>query len=165
MFRFRDKDPHRESCRRQHRVIGQYLAIQAWLRNIDCMVLTRVDLEAFLGLRRFKLQRLRWFQQDIEPWFPHPELLQMRGTRSIGSLYLSRVPIWEHLPDGVMTDAERIDRMLPNSPRAQLFSISDDHSGAPSQEQIASQLALLSAGLVDPHQQRRKKRKRAAKHV
>src|ERR1035437_2673112 len=36
--------PHREYCRRDHRIIGQYLAEQAWLRRLDCIVLVREEI-------------------------------------------------------------------------------------------------------------------------
>jgi hypothetical protein len=29
-------DPRRESCRRDHLIVGQYLAGQVWLRGLDC---------------------------------------------------------------------------------------------------------------------------------
>src|SRR2546425_367851 len=63
-------DGHREFCRRQHRVIGHFLALQAWRRAVDCIVLERQHLESFLGLERFKRARQEWLMTDLLPWFP-----------------------------------------------------------------------------------------------
>ena len=38
-------DPHRYACQRQHRIVAHYLAVQAWLRKLDCIVLDHVLME------------------------------------------------------------------------------------------------------------------------
>ena len=107
----------REGCRRHHRMIGHYLALQAWTRKLDCIVLSRLDLEAFLGLERFKSTRINWLREDLKPWFPFQEDYKKSGApSSIHSLYLARVPISKHLPSGTMTTAARINGMGKNSP-------------------------------------------------
>jgi hypothetical protein len=65
------EEPHRESCRRQHRILGHYLAVQAWIKGLDCGVLLRKDLEKFLDLERFKKTRIEWLCEDLMPWFKH----------------------------------------------------------------------------------------------
>ena len=72
-------DAHRVSCRRQHRVFGQYLALQAWIRGLECIVLERRDLENYLKLERLKEARVDWFKDDLLPWFPHQETYEMGG--------------------------------------------------------------------------------------
>src|SRR6266446_9281834 len=102
-------DPHREFCRRQHRIIGHYLAVEAWRRGLDCIVLVRDDLEAFLGLERFKSKRNRWIMEDLKPWFRYQQPYYLTKVQnSIHSLFLSRVPIMKHLPSGPMTTEARI---------------------------------------------------------
>src|SRR6266513_5147329 len=97
-------DFHRESCRRQHRVLGHYLAVQSWVRRLDCIVLERQDLKSFLELKRFKSRRVQWLQEDLTPWFPHQTpYYSARSKSSIHSLFLSRVPMEKHLPGGTMT--------------------------------------------------------------
>ncbi len=39
------------------------------MRGLDCIVLVRGDLEAFLGLKRFKSTRVKWLKEDLKPWF------------------------------------------------------------------------------------------------
>ncbi len=94
-------DQHRLACRRQHRVLGQYLAMQAWVRGLDCIALEKRDLEHYLGLERLKGTRFEWFRDDVTPWFPHQETYEISGREnSLHSLFLARVPIAAHLPSG-----------------------------------------------------------------
>ncbi len=127
-------DPHREFCRRQHRVIGHFLALQAWTRGVDCIVLQREHLESFLGLERFKRARQEWLMEDLRPWFPHQQKIRRFGTKSsLASLFLSRVSLDEHFPRGPpMTTAQRIAKF---------------HEAT-----MVSQLALLASGLATPRQ-------------
>ncbi len=140
-------DPHRESCRRQHRVIGNFLAMQAWLLGVDCIVLVRSDLVKFLDLERFKSKRVQWLLEDLRPWFLYQkDYYKSSSPSSIHSLFLSRVPIGPHLPKGSMTTTQRIRRMAPDDPKTTLFSKAP--SGKLHDETaIVSQLAQLASGL------------------
>jgi len=142
-------EPHRNSCKRHHRVIGQFLAVQAWHRGLDCIVLRRTHLEQFLGLERFKSERVKWLRADLKPWFPFQEAYYLtKIPSSIHSLFLARVPISSHLPKGSMTTVERIQQMDSNAPRTELFS--DKPPKVPSEEDIVGYLAKLTAGLITP---------------
>jgi hypothetical protein len=142
-------DPHREDCRRLHRLIGHYLAMQAWIRKLDCIVLTRADLEKFLGLSKFKSARVKWLTSDLEPWFPHQVPYYKSGApSSIHSLFLSRVPIQPHLPKGTMTTQTRIQKLPPTAPPTGLLS--KGIYRVPSEERMITYSALLSAGLRKP---------------
>ena len=145
---------HREYCRRQHRTLGQYLATEAWLRGIDCLVIERVDLLSFLGLKQFKSERISWLQKDLEPWFPYQ--VRSPSHSSLGDLFLSRVPIADFLPGDSMTTDDRIARMPSDAPLTQKFS---KGRRFPSEEEIIAHLAKLSAGLVLPKRRRRAHRK------
>ena len=148
------EDFHRESCRRQHRVIGQYLAMQAWKRGLDCIVLERDNLEFFLGLEQFKSTRLRWLREDLKPWFPHQVAHYNTIAASlIGALYLSRVPIERHLPSGSMTVDERLKKMAPGTPKTQLFlKQTNIRWRPPTEKDMVSQLAVITAGLAIPQE-------------
>lgn len=144
-------DPHRESCRRQHRVLGHFLAIQAWLRGLDCIVLVRKDLEVFLGLKRFKSTRVSWLCKDLEPWFAHQECYFRSGAESsLLALFLSRVPIDAHLPSGTMTTEERIEDMAADAPKTARLTSDDDDLKPPSEKDIVRYLAILDSGLDEP---------------
>ncbi len=140
-------EAHREFCRRQHRVLGHYLSLESWRRGLECIVLTRKDLESFLGLERIKKERVKWFMADLQPWFPHQvRHNNTKAPASFHSIYLSRVPIQEHLPPGSMSAEKRISLMAADAPKTKLF-LSDDVTHRPSEEEIVSRLARLAAGL------------------
>lgn len=150
-------DPHREFCRNQHRIIGHYLAVQAWVRGLDCIVLVRGDLETFLALERFKSARVDWLQEDLKPWFPHQVPFYKTGApSSMHSLFLSRVPIKKHLPMDSMTTEERIRQMSEGAPRTERFTNKSDGSQVPSRAKMVSKLSVLAAGLDTPRRYRKK---------
>ena len=137
----------RELFRRRHRIVGLHLVLEAWKRNLDCIVLDRRDLESFFGLERFKGRRVSWLEEDFKPWFPYQRVYYFSGrANSIASLYLSRVPISEHLPEGVMSDAERIHRMEP----LKVARFNPNLEKILSEFEITAQLALLASGLTAP---------------
>ncbi len=139
----------REGCRRHHRMIGHYLALQAWTRKLDCIVLDRSDLKSFLGLERFKTSRIKWLMEDLKPWFPYQKSYTKSGTESsIHSLYLSRVPIDNHLPAGTMTTTERINRMSEDAPPTRRYK--RQGASAPSLQRILAYVCVLAAGLTAP---------------
>jgi hypothetical protein len=150
-------DPHREFCRNRHRIVGHYLAVQAWLRGLDCIVLVREDLESFLALERFKGTRVDWLQEDLKPWFPHQEAYYKTGVpSSIHSLFLSRVSIKKHLPTGSMTTGARIRGMAEDAPRTERFTTKPGGSQVPSHAKMVSKLSVLAAGLDAPRRYRKK---------
>lgn len=154
-------DPHREACRRQHRIVAQYLAVQAWQRRLDCIVLVRNDLEKFLGLTRFKSARVDWLREDLKPWFPYQSPYYRTGSpSSIHSLFLSRVPIDLHLPTGSMTTEQRIKKMKDDAPPTARFSETLSEGEVPTEKDIVAELAVLSAGLDAPAIPKKKKLKR-----
>lgn len=144
-------DAHRKSCKRQHRVIGNFLSMQAWLLGVDCIVLIRSDLEKFLGLKRFRSTRIKWLLQDLRPWFRYQEDYYSTSSSpsSIHTLFLSRVPIKPYLTEESMTTSQRINRMPDEAPKTKLFSkapLGKMHD----ESQIVSQLAQLASGLIEP---------------
>lgn len=141
-------DAHREACRRQHRVLGHFLAIQAWLRKLDCIVLTREDLESYLGLKVFKSQRIEWILEDLDPWFPHARSINKAKTSaSLASMYLSRLAF--DLPKGNMTTQERISKIVENGLQTARLSYGAQGAGI-TEGQVVQYLALLDSGLAQP---------------
>jgi hypothetical protein len=153
---------YRTACARRHHIIGHYLAVQAWIRSLDCIVLDRVDLEFFLGLQRFKSVRVTWLRDDLRPWFAHQEAFYRSGApSSIHSLFLSRVPIGSHLSAGTMTTEARIQRMKPDAPKTSLFFNRGWLRVRPSEGDMISQLALFSCGMATPEDLKPRKRVRS----
>ena len=144
-------DAHRAFCWKEHRIIGFYLATTAWARQLDCVVLERLDLESMLGLQRFKSARIQWLEEDLQPWFPHQVPFYHTGAlSSIHSLFLSRVPIAEHLQRGEMTTEARIQCITDSGPRTETLMRKTLAEKRPTQEMITKYLALLAGGLIDP---------------
>jgi hypothetical protein len=132
-------------------VLGHYLSIEAWRRALECITLEREDLEAFLGLERFKDARIQWLQDDLKPWFPHQQIYKKtKAPSSLHSLFLSRVPIKQHLSNDPMTTRQRVSKMSPDAPRTGLFFGEGGVTIRPSEDEIVSRLALLASGLVTP---------------
>ncbi len=148
---------YREACRRRHRVLGHFLAIQAWLRKLDCVVLQRIELERFLGLERFKGTRVDWLREDLKPWFPFQvPYFKSKSPSSIHSLFLSRVDIAPHLPLGTMTTDARISRMAASAPKTEKF-ILNTSTRTPLEDFIISNLTLVTSGLKPPEVYREEK--------
>ena len=144
-------DAHRETCRRQHRVLGHFLAIQAWLRGLDCIVVSRHDLEVFLGLERFKQQRVGWLREDLLPWFQHQYVLQQGAAGfSLHSLYLSRLAIEKWLPDGELTTEERIAKLAKGAPKTDTFAHVPRSHREVTELDVVRYLAILDSGLAEP---------------
>lgn len=144
-------DQHREYCRRQHRILAQYLAVCAWLQGVDCIALEAHHLKRFLGLERIRGTRRRWLCNDVRPWFPYQHTYDLTGTEaSLHSIFLSRVPVSEFLSNDSLTTPRRIRRMGKNSPKTRLFLSLTGRKAFPNEEEIISHLAQLSAGLMAP---------------
>lgn len=144
-------DAHREACCRQHRVLGHYLAVQAWLRGLDCIALEREDLEAYLGLERFKSERVRWLIEDLAPWFPHKsDFYKSNAKSSLHSLFLSRVPIGDWLPTKIMTTDARVKSITPDAPNTGLFYTAKKGQKRIKETDVVRYLAVLDSGLLNP---------------
>ncbi|HEX8822718.1 MAG TPA: hypothetical protein VF794_22515 [Archangium sp.] len=145
-------DPHREYCRRQHRLLAHHLSIEVWCAGDDCVLLEREQLEEFLKLERFKSTRIQWLLEDLAPWFKHTyPVYSGSALDSLQALYLSRVPIDKKCivsPDETEVD-ELILWMREKGIRInRLESISQ--LTPLTEEQLVPRLALLAAGLAEP---------------
>lgn len=149
---------HREYCRRQQRTLGHWLATEAWLRGVDCIVIEAADVLSFLGLDRFKSARAAWLEDDLRPWFPYQIFRPAPGsTPSTPDLYLSRFPIEEFVHGGPMKADDWIAQLPTNALRAENFSA---RGRFPSEEEIVGDLAKLSAGLASPKRRKRVRKRR-----
>ena len=139
-------DGYREFCQKQHRLIAHYLAVKAWHRGLDCIVLSRSNLEKLLGLERFKSTRIEWLVEDMKPWFPHQKRFTRTGSpSSIHSLCLSRLPL-DKLPTGTMTMEKRI-AIIPKG-TLKVEALGD----CPTIREVVTYLGILADGLGEPQQ-------------
>lgn len=139
---------YREQYRRQHRVVGMYLAIQAWIRGADGLAVDRSALEKLLGLKKFEGSRINYLTADVRDWFPHnSQFTRGQGPESLASLWLSRLPLG-NLPRGTMSDERRCKGLLESGgPRIVAINSAAE---VPSEEGLVSYLALLADGLGSP---------------
>lgn len=145
--------PYDEYYRRQHRIVGYYLALQAWLRNLDCIVLNRSDLQTFLNITNTGEDRIKQFTADNKPWFKFHKAYYRRGSKTyIRSLFLSRVDISPYLPSGLMGVEQRIAKTVTagGAIRIEQFSKSDGLHKVPPEKDMVSDLALFATGLKTP---------------
>lgn len=142
------RDQHRDECRRLHRIVGQYLATHAWVKKLDCIVVTKTGLRSLLGLEKFKRERVKWLREDLEPWFTHQVVFWAAGSSTIHSLYLSRVPIDDSVSKGTMTTDKRIRAMKAQGLRTGLLWKAGDRH--PSPLALSTYNILLAAGLRRP---------------
>jgi len=150
-------DPHREHYRRTNRVLGQFLATEAWLRGVDCLVLTRHGLVSYLGLERLKSARVDWLREDLKPWFPYQEVFYaLRSDSSLYDIFLSRIPIEDHIPSNARTTTDSVAKMKSHAPVTQIFSFEKRLS---TEAQIVAYLTQLSAGVAAPKRRKRGRQK------
>ncbi len=142
---------HRSACRRQHRVLGHYLAVQAWLRGLDCIAVERQDLEAYLGLERFKSERIKWLLEDLKPWFPHNSAYYKSSAESsLHSVFLARVKFGTWLPTATMTTAQRIAKVAKDAPKTALLFVPGAGKKRVVEADVVRFLAILDSGLTAP---------------
>jgi hypothetical protein len=131
-------------------MLGHYFASKAWVLGVECLVLKRRELEELLGIERFKGSRREWMAEDFRPWFPYQHTYFLAGSAdTFYSIYLSRVEIESHLPDGTMMDEERILSMESEAPSTALL-FPNGMEDVPSLKEIVAELAILGAGMDAP---------------
>lgn len=144
-------DAHRAACQRQHRVLGHYLAVQAWLRGLDCIAIERADLEVYLGLERFKSERIKWLREDLKSWFPHNSaFFKSNAESSLHSIFLSRVEIGTWLSTKTMTTAQRIAKIPSEAPKTELLFQATSGKKRIKETDVVRYLAVLDSGLEVP---------------
>lgn len=138
-----------ELLRRKHRTMAHYLSHLAWVHSVDCIVISADELKALLGLERLLDSRDKYLVNDIRPWFPfQKEFCENRGRDEgpLATVFLSRREMRPHIPEGWMSDEDRIAAMMKDGgPRAVTFR-SIRHK-ATTETEIASELALFMTGL------------------
>lgn len=133
------KEIYRDACRRSHRILGSYLALWAWKKRVDCVVVARHELFAYLGLKAMRAQRLQWLARDIKDLFPYTQPLYQK-TGAHGSTYLSRLKFHHGAFDGRMYDDERVRVLEKGGVRATAI-------GLPSEGRMVLFLAAAAAGV------------------
>lgn len=144
-----DDSLHRELCRRQHRILGLELLLQAWVNQVDALIVSRDQLSNFLGISRFKSSRLVWLEQDLRPFFSHQSVFyRSSSSDSLHSIVLSRVSL-DDMPVSTMTTEERAASSRAAGLRMELVSELETFDAGQSESDLYSFVSLLAAGLAD----------------
>lgn len=145
--------PYDEHYRRQHRIVGHYLALTAWIRGLDCIVLDRGDVQSLLRVSNTGDDRVKQFVADIKPWFQFHKPYYKPGSKTfLRSLFLSRASLDPYLPKGRMGVDQRISRAITANEALKIerFSNIRGSNPVPSETEMVSYLALLAAGIKAP---------------
>jgi hypothetical protein len=129
--------------------MGHYLAIEAWTRGLDCIILERSDINAYLMLERVEKTHLQWLREDIGPWFKYQTPLYRKRTGTFSVLLLSRVELREELIKPTMPTQARLELLNGNGIRTGLlFNTSETvRLGV---DEVLPHLTALAAGLKEP---------------
>jgi hypothetical protein len=145
--------PYDELYRRQHRIVGHYLALQAWLRGVDCVVLDRHDLQALFHITNTGEDRIKQFKADTKPWFRIFKPFYPKTSRTfIRTLFLSRVDLNPDVIKGLMTTDQRITKMktADGNLKIERFSSWYTSSSIPKEADMVSDLVAYATGLKHP---------------
>jgi hypothetical protein len=137
--------PYDEHYRRRHRIVGHYLGITAWIRGLDCVVLDRSDVQTSLKTSDVRKDRVNQFVADIEAWFKFHNEYYKPNSRTLKSLFLSRVNL-DSLPKGLMGVDQRIATAITanGALKIERFSSIRGSNPAPSETEMVSSLALMA---------------------
>jgi hypothetical protein len=110
----------------------------------------RQDLEAYLGLERFKSERIKWLLEDLKPWFPHNSAYyKSNAESSLHSVFLARVKIGSWLPTATMTTAQRIAKISKDA-KTELLFVPATGKKRVLESDVVRFLAILDSGLTAP---------------
>ena len=98
---------HRELARRKHRTLAHYLVLRAWAAGAECIILDNLPLSQYLGLQKFRPERLKWIAKDVEKWFPFTKVFY--SEEALSCVCLSRTP-FKDLPLPTRTESSYLEQ-------------------------------------------------------
>ena len=97
-----------EFYRRQHRVLGAYLALHCWHNGFDAVIVSRETLAHMHELKKFTSVHLTWLERDVRPYFPVTTKLYYTEQRNkFAAVVLSRIPLPKHFGTASLKDEDR----------------------------------------------------------
>jgi hypothetical protein len=138
------EDVYREFGKRTNRVLAAYLAVIAWVRDLDCVALDRDELIRLWGLKkRVEEQRQNWLKNDVKRFFPYfKSLVYAKGPQKFAGVFLSRRPF----PEGCFADS------LVTAKRVKLMTNNGLKSGEvklPPETEMLAYLTSIVHGLIE----------------
>ncbi len=146
---------------RLHRTLGVYLALKAWIRGFDCIVLSRKDLLTFFDMKVTPGERMEQIKKDVKPWFrgfvasrPRPN-----NPTFVNYLFLIRKVMDEsYFSSGTSLSSSGVKLLVknvnssdnPGAPKTVFFRECVSEGRVPTQKEILSELVLVASGLEVP---------------
>jgi hypothetical protein len=142
---------------RLHRIVSLYLALRAWCRNVNCIVLSRSELLKFFDMESTPAARMAEIQKDMTPWFKGFKAYYRENDHTyVHWLFLSQSEDLSFLPPGsnLSTSSAVVRKLIDGSgsgaTKVALLSDILEDGGIPTQKDMVAELALLTAGLRSP---------------
>jgi hypothetical protein len=142
---------------RLHRIVSLYLALKAWCRDVNCIVLSRSELLNFSDMESTPASRMAEIQKDMKPWFKGFNCYYRENDHTyVHWLFLSQSEDLSFLPprSNLSTSSAVVRRLIDGSgsgaTKVALLSEILDDSGVPTQKDMVTELTLLTAGLRSP---------------
>lgn len=140
-----------EFYRRQHRVLGAYLALHCWHNGYDAVIVSRETLAHIHKLTRFSEEHLSWLQRDIRPYFPEStKLYYTGGTKKFAAVVLSRVPLPAGFGVPSMQDRDRAKHWRKKRFRVAALSELSSCDDTFTEKTATSFMSLVGVGLSVP---------------
>ena len=139
-----------EFYRRQHRVLGAYLALHCWHGGYDAVIVSRKTLAHIHELTNFTEKHLSWLQDDIRPYFAESSKLTYTGSNKFAAVALSRVEIPSGFGRASMYDEPRAKHWRTKGFQVAALSELKTTNTVFTERDAASFLALTASGLAVP---------------
>jgi hypothetical protein len=144
---------------RLHRTVGVYLALKAWTRGFDCIVLCRRELLSFFEMKVTPRDRMEQIRKDVKPWFGGFVASRPRPNNStfVNYLFLIRREKDEtYFSSGTSLSSRGVKLFVntvndkPGAPKTVFFRECVSGGSVPTQEDILFELVLVVSGLKAP---------------
>ncbi|MDQ3081484.1 MAG: hypothetical protein M3R07_04640 [Gemmatimonadota bacterium] len=133
---------YREAHRRQHKLLGTYLALWSWKHGVDAVIVQREQLLSYLELERMQDKRVDWLKDDIKSLFPDAWTTVDSKSNVYSTLYLSRRAFPHAVKTGSMSDQKRLDAFGKAGMKAAVVKV-------PKEAEIVRILAGITHGILD----------------
>jgi len=152
---------------RDNRILAQYLMVQCWLHQLDCIVLKRQDLLHFFEIKTVhRTERTIGFHDlvdeikyDLSSWFPYsfgvlPYYSRFdpygdRHVPPIEELWLSRLPRGD-IAYGNMSTEKRMEQLCVSGIETDFLSEILPNGKIPPVDDMLGELTLIATGVEDP---------------
>ena len=153
---------------RDNRILAQYLMVQCWLHQLDCIVLERQDLLHFFEIKTVHRTQstigfhdlVDEFKYDLSSWFPYlfginpyygirPNAEGYCDPPPVDSLWLSRLPRGD-IAKGKLSTEKRMEQLCVSGIETDLLSEILPNGKIPPVDDMLGELTLIATGVEDP---------------